>query len=136
MSNPHLVFHHLGLAVRRPAEATSFLSNLGYQIGETVFDPNQNVNLKMCPHPFEPAVEIIWPGDTPGPLESLLQRHPPGLIYHVCYETDNLEQALAALKQAGLKALCVSPPKPAPLFGDRPVSFYNIVGIGLIEILE
>jgi methylmalonyl-CoA/ethylmalonyl-CoA epimerase len=117
-------------------EATAFLTNLGYQIGETVFDPRQNVNLGMCLHPTEPAVEIIWPGDTPGPLESLLQRHPLGLIYHVCYETDNLEQALAELKKNGLKAICVSPPKPAPLFGGRPVSFYNVIGIGLMEILQ
>jgi len=25
---------------------------------------------------------------------------------------------------------------PAPLFGGRPVSFYNVVGMGLVEILE
>jgi hypothetical protein len=32
--------------------------------------------------------------------------------------------------------MCISEPKPAPLFGGRPVSFYNVAGIGLIEILE
>jgi methylmalonyl-CoA/ethylmalonyl-CoA epimerase len=136
MPNPHLVFHHLGLAVKRPREAIIFLTNLGYEIGETVFDPGQNVNLKMCPHATEPGVEIIWPGDTPGPLESMLQRHHAGIIYHVCYETNDLTAALAELEKSGLKALCVSPPKPAPLFGGRPVSFYNVIGMGLIEILE
>jgi len=25
---------------------------------------------------------------------------------------------------------------PAPLFGGRPISFYNVVGIRLVEILE
>jgi hypothetical protein len=30
----------------------------------------------------------------------------------------------------------LSPATPAPLFGGRPVSFYNVVGMGLIEILE
>jgi len=136
MPNPHLVFHHLGLAVRRPREAIAFLSNLGYQLGETVFDPMQNVNLKMGLHATEPAVEIIWPSDTPGPLGDMLNRHPAGLIYHVCYQTDNLSAALAGLKDAGLNVLCLSPSKPAPLFHGNHVSFYNVIGMGLIEILE
>jgi Glyoxalase/Bleomycin resistance protein/Dioxygenase superfamily len=134
--NSHLVFHHFGLAVRRPDESRTFLLNLGYRIGETVFDPNQNVQLAMCEHPTEPAVEIIWPGETKGPILSLTQRHTSGIIYHVCYTTDNLAAALAGLERAGLNVICVSPPKPAPLFGGRPVSFYNVVGMGLIEILE
>jgi hypothetical protein len=28
------------------------------------------------------------------------------------------------------------PGHAAPLFGGRPVSFYNVVGLGLVEILE
>jgi len=136
MLGVHLAFHHLGLAVRRPREAMLFLTSFGYTLGETVFDPGQNVNLKMGTHATEPAVEIIWPGETPGPLEGMLQRHPAGLIYHVCYVTDNLPAALTGLEKAGLNVVCVAPPKPAPLFGGRPVSFYNVIGIGLIEILE
>jgi len=40
------------------------------------------------------------------------------------------------LELAGLHPKCISNPTPAPLFGGRPVSFYNVVGIGLVEILE
>jgi hypothetical protein len=32
--------------------------------------------------------------------------------------------------------LCISPVTPALMFGGRPVSFYNIVGLGLVEIWE
>jgi hypothetical protein len=134
--NSHLKFHHYGLAVRRPDEARQFVSMLGYRIGETVFDPGQNVNLAMCLHATEPAVEIIWPSNNPGPLEKLTARHTSGIIYHLCYETDNLAAALDALAKANLNPICISPPKPAPLFGGRPVSFYNVVGMGLVEILE
>jgi methylmalonyl-CoA/ethylmalonyl-CoA epimerase len=58
------------------------------------------------------------------------------VIYHVCYTTDNLGSALAGLEKAGTRVICASPPKPAILFGGRKVSFYNVAGIGLIEILE
>jgi methylmalonyl-CoA/ethylmalonyl-CoA epimerase len=135
-SLPHLVFHHFGLAVRRPDEAKAFLSLLGYRIGEPVFDSAQNVHLLMGTHATEPAVEIIWPGDSHGPVTGLIDRHTSGIIYHVCYETDDLTAALAGCESAGLRPRCVSPPKPAPLFGGRPVSFYNVIGLGLVEILE
>jgi methylmalonyl-CoA/ethylmalonyl-CoA epimerase len=136
MPSPHLVFHHFGLAALRPDEAMAFLASLGYRIGERVFDPAQNVHLAMGAHETEPAVEIIWPGETKGPLHGLAERHPAGVIYHVCYSTDDLASALAGLEKAGLRVLCVSPPKPAPLFGGRKVSFYQVRGIGLMEILQ
>jgi len=136
MQNPHLKFHHFGLAVRRPDEARIFLSMLGYRLGDSVLDPAQNVHLQLCTHGTHPAVEIIWPANAGGPVDKLAQRHTSGIIYHVCYETDNLDAALAKFSEAQLRVVCISPPTPAPLFGGRPVSFYNVVGLGLIEILQ
>ncbi len=134
--NAHLTFHHFGLAVKRPDAARTFLTVFGYQLGEPVFDPNQNVQLQLCTHATQPAVEIIWPGETPGPLAKLTQSHPAGIIYHVCYQTDDLAAALAGLEAVGQNVICISPPAAAPLFGGRKVSFYNIIGMGLVEILE
>ena len=136
MNSLGLVFHHFGLAVRKPEPSIAWLTALGYRIGETVFDPVQNVHLILCPHDEQPAVEIIYPGPGPGPVDGLVQRHASGIIYHTCYETTDLPATLAHLETAGLRIVCVSPPKPALLFGGRPVSFYNVVGLGLIEILE
>ncbi len=131
-----LTFHHLGLAVKQPREAENFLSTLGYQMGAAVFDPVQNVHLALCTHATQPAVEIIWPGDSQGPIDRLTQRHPAGIVYHVCYQTMDLAATLAHLEAAGLRVLCISSPSPAVLFGGRKVSFYNVAGMGLIEILE
>lgn len=136
MTNPHLQFHHFGLAVRRPDEARKLAAALGYQLGESVHDPAQNVHLQLCTHASQPAVEIVWPGGGAGPVDKLAQRHSSGIVYHLCYQADNLSAALAGWEAAGLKAICISPPQPAPLFGGRLVSFYNVVGLGLIEILE
>lgn len=137
MNNPFLKFHHFGLAVRRPDEARKFASALGYEVPDgPVFDHAQNVYLQMYAHPSHPPVEIVWPGSASGPVDKLAQRHASGIIYHLCYETDNLAGALAAFEAAGLAVICISPPQPALLFGGRPVSFYNVAGMGLIEILE
>ena len=136
MAIPYLTFHHLGLAVKQPQQAKAFVSALGYRIGETVFDPEQNVFSTLCFHETDPAIEILWPGETKGPITDLPRRHPSGIIYHLCYETGDLTATLAKLEEDGNRVICISPPKPAPLFGSRKVSFYNVIGIGLIEILS
>ncbi len=131
-----LAFHHLGLAVSRPEEAATFLTGLGYAIGELVFDPEQNINLALCRHPQMPAVEIISPGNGPGPIDKYVTRFASGIIYHACYETADRSQSLAAIEAAKLRPICVLPPRPAVLFGGRAVSFYAVIGVGLIELLE
>lgn len=138
MLTPHLTFHHLGLATAMPAEAAKFLAAQGYDLGEAVFDPLQRVNLRMCTHarPDMPAVELITPSGEPGPIDNLLARHQEGLVYHCCYETGDLDGALQALAAAGVRLRRVSPPQPAVLFALRRVSFHQVLGVGLIEILE
>jgi Glyoxalase/Bleomycin resistance protein/Dioxygenase superfamily len=131
-----LSFHHLGVAVRRPSEALAFLHGLGYRSTDSVFDPEQNVNLMMCTHETMPRVEIVYPAKGKSPIDPFIGRHGNGLVYHPCYVTHDLGRSLAQFEAAGICAVCVAPPRPAVLFGGREVSFYNIVGIGLVEIID
>lgn len=136
MNDFGLEFHHLGLAVRRPDEAATFLRTLNYVVGEKILDPEQNVNLILCRHQQMPTVEIIYPGSTQSPIDAYVARHTNGIVYHVCFESVDLSVSLAAIEAAKLRPLCVSEPRPAVLFRGRSVSFYNVVGMGLIEILS
>jgi methylmalonyl-CoA/ethylmalonyl-CoA epimerase len=130
-----LTFHHLGLAVKQPEDALRLLTGLGYEISSTVRDPLQNVNLALCTRRGMPAIEIIYPTETSGPLAHILKSN-ASLIYHICYESENVEQSLRAMESGGNRVLPISPPKPAVLFGGRHVSFYLVSGFGMIEILE
>jgi len=40
------------------------------------------------------------------------------------------------MPSVGLRVLCISDPKPSVLFGGRNVSFYQIDGVGMVEMLE
>lgn len=135
MNKYGLAFHHLGLAVANPHKAKGLLKGLGYSIGEEVEDDLQQVKLIMCQSNHMPDVEIIFSGEIPGPIDNIIQTSGEG-IYHMCYTTKNLSETLTQLKRDGNRLICVSPSKPAILFGGKQVSFYMVTGFGLIEILE
>ncbi len=84
-----------------------------------------------------PTVELVGPaeGQGPGPLDAILATSNES-IYHLCYETENLDASLEAMKAAEFRMLCISAPKPAILFNNRRVSFYMVKGFGIIELLE
>jgi len=137
MNRYGLTFHHLGLAVKAPEAAVSFLKALGYVTGKSVLDARQNVHLLMCDHPTMPSIEVISPGEKPGPLDRLLVRHKDGLVYHMCYTTQDPTASLQAMQvEGGLRLSCVSPPKAAVLFGGKQVSFYLVADVGLIELID
>jgi hypothetical protein len=78
-----LEFHHLGLAVRRPDDAKLFLGGLGYEVGDPIYDPEQNANLIFCRHRGKmPAIEIIYPAKGKSPVDNLVNLRPDGLVYH------------------------------------------------------
>jgi Glyoxalase/Bleomycin resistance protein/Dioxygenase superfamily len=129
-----LDFHHFGLAVAKPEKAVLFLKDLHYNVGDSIYDDLQNVNLIMCNHENMPNVELIYPANKPGPLDIWLKDNSE-IIYHLCYSCTDLE---LTLKQLRLKhrVMTVSAPKPAILFSGERVSFYKVQGFGIIEILE
>ena len=132
-----LSFHHLGLALPDPAPAALFLRGQGYRLGATARDPLQQADLSMWCHPSAPAVEVISPmAAGEGPVAAILQIRPDGLVYHLCYATMDLGHTLDRVEQSGLRPFEVSAPKPAVLFGGDLVSFYMILGLGLIELIE
>jgi len=130
-----LDFHHLGLATAKPESAMDFLGDMGYRLGEAVYDSEQNVNLSLCTADHFPDVEVIWPGEGKTPIDGLLSRH-SALVYHMCFATDDLNSAITRMENAGHRAVTLAPPKPAVLFNGLNVSFYEVVGFGTIEILD
>lgn len=130
-----LTFHHLGLAVHSPEVARVYLGGLGYQFKDPLYDPLQQVNVQIAEHLSQPCIELVWPGETSGPLDSILKGQ-QGVVYHTCYSATDPEQSLELMAQQGLRVMTVSPAKPAILFNGKLVSFHMVRGVGLIEILH
>lgn len=130
-----LTFHHLGLAVRKPEAAIAYHRALGYAVAPPVYDPDQNVNLIMCTSDDMPDVEIITPAEGASPIDGIVLKY-DSAVYHTCFTAPDAAACVARMKAAGLKTLCVAQPKPAVLFGGKKVSFYTVLGVGTIEIIE
>lgn len=127
-------FHHFGLAVKDFRHAIRFYDNLGYDIPEAIFDPLQDVELILCTSPGQPAVELVKPVGDHSPVTNFLNKNNE-MIYHTCYELEDIETDIDVLFQSN-RAICVSKPKPAILFDNRPVAFYYLNNVGLVEVLQ
>lgn len=127
-------FHHLGIAVKSFEKSVLYYNQLNYECSEVVIDKLQNVELIYCRSIYSPDVELIKPIDEKSPVFSFLKKCDVQ-IYHQCYQTTDLAKALEFLNKSN-KLFCVSQPKPAVLFNNSKVSFYQIPMVGLIELLE
>lgn len=130
-----LKFHHYGLALSKEEDALKLLQAMGFTTGEKIYDPMQNVHVRLLTHPDKPAVEFVLPGEGASPVEALIKKHNE-MFYHSCYETPDLDGTLADLEALGLRVVRLAERKPAVLFGGRHVSFYKVFGFGIIEFLE
>src|SRR5476651_538312 len=99
MNRYGLKFHHLGLAVKSSEAAFRYLEDLGYRPGSACYDPLQKVHLAMRHHDHMPDVEVIWPGSEVSPIDRMLKRN-DGMIYHLCYTSDDVERSVVALTEA------------------------------------
>jgi len=92
-------FHHVGVAVRSiEASLDFFIRILGCeQLGEPVDVPPQQV--RVCFLRIKPGVkiELVEGLGENSPVAQLLQRIGAG-TYHICYEVDNLDEALTRLR--------------------------------------
>lgn len=135
MSTTRLTFHHLGMAVLRPEKAHNSLRTLGYQIGKEVYDDEQKVYVQMCSSAAFPAIELVHSESDDGPIAVFTELQDE-TIYHICFETDSIDDTVNEWRAAGIRMIRIKAKTPAPLFERRNVAFYQVEGMGVVELLE
>ena len=123
-----LRFHHTGIACRDIPEALAFLEATHPVREKTaiVRDAAQNADVCLVTLADGSRLELVS-----GPVVENLVRK--GITYyHVCYEVDDLDAEVGALRARRCRV--VSGPTAAPLFGGRKVAFLYSP-LGLIELL-
>ncbi|MBK8252325.1 MAG: methylmalonyl-CoA epimerase [Polyangiaceae bacterium] len=124
---------HVAIAVRNTDESLAkFQSVLGLSVGEREVVASQKTEATLLPI-GETSIELIEPKGNEG-LARYLDKKGPG-IHHIAIEVEGIENALAALKAAGVRLV-----DQEPRLGARghKVAFLHPEATGgiLIELVE
>lgn len=129
MNSLNLILHHIGIATENIEETKKYMSQFMdiCEIGDTVYDSNQNAYLCMISTADGTSYELIE-GDV---VKNYLKKRI--FMYHTCYLVENLQDSIDVFINNG--ATLVSDPKEAVLFNNKQVAFL-MTEIGMIELLE
>lgn len=99
---------HLGIATREIDEALKFWQNaLGLEQTHTEVVEEQKVRVAMLPI-GETRIELLEPTAADSPISKFLEKRGAGL-HHIAVEVEDIEHALAQLKQNGARLIDETP---------------------------
>jgi len=128
---------HVGVAVPSLEPTTELLANLfGYKVVSGPFvDRIQKVavNFLAASDNDTAEIELIAPLSEDSPIQSMLAKSGGG-SYHLCFETSDMERALAHLRDHGCVILAA--PVPAVAFQRRRIAWIYTPSRQLFEIVE
>ncbi|MFC1585758.1 VOC family protein [Fibrobacterota bacterium] len=128
--------HHIGKVVENIGKEIDYYRNVfGFQqIGKSVIDPIQKVEVAFIETGLDRQVtiELIHPVEEASPVMQFLKEG--GGLHHLCYQVDDINQALKDLKAKG--CLILSPPVPGKGHDDRLTLWLYTPEKELIELVE
>ena len=131
---------HIGVAVPEIDPAAKMFGALfGSRVVAGPFDdPIQKVTVNFLtqaetPNADAAEIELIAPLTADAPIQSMLNKTGGG-AYHLCFETNDLEKALAHVRRQ--KCLLVSAPAPAVAFEGRRIAWFYTPTRLLVELVE
>lgn len=103
---------HIGVVVNDIEEALKIYQRaLGLNLAKVQERPDQAVMIAFLPT-GESEIELVQPLTDDSGVAKFLQRRGEG-VHHVCLEVDDIEKALAGLREKGLQ-LIDETPRPGP----------------------
>jgi len=128
---------HVGVAVPSLSPATELLSSLfGYMVVAGPFDdPIQKVTVSFLARSDKDVaeIELIAPLGDDSPVQSMLAKGNGG-AYHLCFETSDIDAALAHARKNGCVVLAA--PVPAVAFAGRRIAWIYTASRQLFELVE
>jgi methylmalonyl-CoA/ethylmalonyl-CoA epimerase len=127
-----LKIDHLGIAVKDLAEAVRTYEALGFSVEATHDVPTEKVRAAFLPA-GESHLELLEPTDPTSVIARFLEKRSG--LHHVCVLVEDIDAALAELKQAGVPVLDET---PRPGAGGCRVAFVHPRGAAgvLLELKE
>ncbi len=125
--------HHIGYLVKKIEKAEKAFQELGYTVKQAVLlDEFRQVQICFMEKDGY-IVELVSPVSKESVVSGLMKKL-GNTAYHICYETDHMEEDLEKLLHKNY-VLCSERHEAAAL-GNRQVCFLVHPYLGMIELLE
>ncbi|MDK9712161.1 methylmalonyl-CoA epimerase [Acidaminobacter sp.] len=125
---------HIGIAVSNLDEAVKVYTEvLGLELAGTEVVEEQKVRVAFLPV-GDTEVELLESTSPDGPIAKFIEKNGEG-IQHIAFKVENIEEAIQAMKDKGLKMIDESPRYGA---GGAKIAFMHPKSTGrvLIELSE
>lgn len=125
--------HHIGYAVKNIDQAIYKFEELGYKkTGEKAIDSERNIIIQFVENNGY-RIELITSMSKDSSVYNLLKKF-GNTPYHICYETEKIENKINELKNEGY--ILIEDLEEAPAINHRRVAFLFHKNMGVIEIVE
>lgn len=124
---------HIGIAVPNLQEAITTYENMGFVLEKVEEVLNQKVRTAFFKL-GETHIELLEATDPSSPIAHFLEKRGPG-IHHIAVEVDNVDDAIARNKEAGIRMTSDTPSIGA---GGHRITFIHPKSTGgvLMEICD
>ncbi len=103
--------NHVAIAVNDiTAAASVYRDTLGATVTEAIDLPEHGVTTVFIELP-NTKIELLQMLGEGSPIERFIEKNPAGGIHHICYEVDDIAQAISKLKSDGATVLGDGEPK-------------------------
>ena len=130
---PYFRFHHICYAVKDIEASAKLYLEAGWLLSEVVIDSIQNAKIAFLSKEGMPQIEFVAPVDEKSPIVKTLEKS-GNSPYHICYEVDNIDEAVADLRKQ--KYIKLFNPVPAVGIMNKKICYLFNAQVGLIEIVE
>ena len=124
---------HIGYAVKDIEKAAALYVNGGWTLSDIFEEKVQNTKIAFLTRPDMVTIELVSPLEGESPVDHILEKN-GNALYHICYEVDDIMQALEALYEEGFNPLFM--PIESVAMGNRKICYLYNINVGIIEIVS
>lgn len=127
--------NHIGYAVRDISKSASVYTSAGWFLSPIFNEEVQGTKIAFLTKENFPTIELVAPLEegVSSPVDNYLEKVGCS-TYHVCYDVDDIEQAVEDLFDEGFKPLFM-PVESVAMSGHKICYLYHM-NVGLIELVS
>ena len=125
---------HIGYAVKDIQQTAHLYVDAGWHMSKIYEEEVQNTKIAFLDKEGFPTIELVSPlNETKSPVDCYLSNN--GVSpYHICYNVDDIDQAVEDLYEENFKPLFM--PVESVAMANRKICYLHHMELGLIEIVE